>query len=408
MGFKRSWVQIPPARGLFSILARCSTRSLALPCALMLSAGIVGLPNVGKSTLFNAVTRTHKAPAENYPFCTIDPNLGIVSVPDPRLEKLAQISKSPKITPTAIEFVDIAGLVKGASAGEGLGNQFLSHIREVDAIVQVVRCFENADVHHVSGTIDPIRDIEVINTELVLADLASLQKRRDRLQKEVRAGEKAAKIEDAVAEKILPHLDAGKPAITAGLTPEEKSVARNFFLLTSKPTLFACNVAETDLAAISAGDRANSAAKHVDLVQDYSQHHFGTEAIVISAQIESELVDLSEQETLEYLRGLGVKATGVNALIRAEYLLFGLRTFLTTGAKQTRAWTIHAGDKAPAAAGAIHSDFERGFIAAETIHYDDLVALGSIAKGREAGKLRIEGKDYEVRDGDVIFFRFNV
>jgi ribosome-binding ATPase len=374
----------------------------------MLSAGIVGLPNVGKSTLFNAVTRTHKAPAENYPFCTIDPNLGIVSVPDPRLEKLAQISKSPKITPTAIEFVDIAGLVKGASAGEGLGNQFLSHIREVDAIVQVVRCFENADVHHVSGTIDPIRDIEVINTELVLADLASLQKRRDRLQKEVRAGEKAAKIEDAVAEKILPHLDAGKPAITAGLTPEEKSVARNFFLLTSKPTLFACNVAETDLAAISAGDRANSAAKHVDLVQDYAQHHFGTEAIVISAQIESELVDLSEQETLEYLRGLGVKDSGVHALIRAAYHLLGLRTFLTTGDKETRAWTIHAGDKAAAAAGAIHSDFERGFIAAETIHYYDLVALGSIAKGREAGKLRIEGKDYEVRDGDVIFFRFNV
>src|ERR1700694_2656979 len=228
----------------------------------MLSAGIVGLPNVGKSTLFNAVTRTHKAPAENYPFCTIDPNLGIVSVPDPRLEKLAQISQSPKITPTAIEFVDIAGLVKGASAGEGLGNQFLSHIREVDAIVQVVRCFENADVHHVSGTIDPIRDIEVINTELVLADLASLQKRRDRLQKEVRAGEKAAKIEDAIIEKLLPHLDAGKPAVTLDLTPEEQEVARSFFLLTSKPTLFACNVAEADLAAISASDRANRAAKH--------------------------------------------------------------------------------------------------------------------------------------------------
>ena len=374
----------------------------------MLSAGIVGLPNVGKSTLFNAVTRTHKAPAENYPFCTIDPNLGIVSVPDRRLEKLAQISKSPKITPTAIEFVDIAGLVKGASAGEGLGNQFLSHIREVDAIVQVVRCFENADVHHVSGTIDPIRDIEVINTELVLADLASLQKRRDRLQKEVRAGEKSAKIENEVIEKLLPHLDAGKPAITADLTPEEKNIARNFFLLTSKPTLFACNVAETDLAAISASDRANRAAKHVDLVQDYAQHHFGTEAIVISAQIESELVDLSEQETLEYLRGLGVEDSGVHALIRAAYHLLGLRTFLTTGDKETRAWTIHAGDKAPAAAGAIHSDFERGFIAAEAIHYDDLVALGSIAKGREAGKLRIEGKDYEVRDGDVIFFRFNV
>jgi ribosome-binding ATPase len=374
----------------------------------MLSAGIVGLPNVGKSTLFNAVTRTHKAPAENYPFCTIDPNVGVVTVPDPRLEKLAQISHSQKIVPTAIEFVDIAGLVKGASAGEGLGNQFLSHIREVDAIVQVVRCFENADVHHVTGTIDPVRDIEVINTELVLADLASLQKRSDRLQKEVRAGEKAAKIENAIVEKLLPHLDAGKPAITAELSSDEKSIARNFFLLTSKPTLFACNVAETDLAAISAGDRTNRAAQHVDLVQDYAQHHFGTEAIVISAQIESELVDLSDQETLEYLRGLGVKDSGVHALIRAAYHLLGLRTFFTAGEKETRAWTIHAGDKAPAAAGAIHSDFERGFIAAETIHYDDLVALGSIAKGREAGKLRIEGKDYEVRDGDVILFRFNV
>ena len=374
----------------------------------MLSAGIVGLPNVGKSTLFNAVTRTHKAPAENYPFCTIDPTLGIVSVPDPRLEKLAQISRSPKITPTAIEFVDIAGLVKGASAGEGLGNQFLSHIREVDAIVQVVRCFENADVHHVSATIDPIRDIEVINTELVLADLASLQKRRDRLQKEVRAGSKQAKIDNAIIEKLLPHLDAGKPAITAVLTPEEKNIARNFFLLTSKPTIFACNVGESDLAAISQGDRSNAALQHVDLVQDYAKKHFATEAIVISAQIESELVDLSDQETLEYLRGLGVEDSGVHALIRAAYHLLGLRTFLTTGDKETRAWTIHSGEKAPAAAGAIHSDFERGFIAAETIHYDDLVALGSIAKGREAGKLRIEGKDYEVRDGDVIFFRFNV
>src|SRR5213082_1401020 len=215
----------------------------------MLSAGIVGLPNVGKSTLFNAVTRTHKAPAENYPFCTIDPNVGVVTVPDLRLDKLAEMSRSQKVVPTAIEFVDIAGLVKGASAGEGLGNQFLSHIREVDAIVQVVRCFENPDVHHVSGSIDPIRDIEVINTELVLADLASLQKRRDRLQKELRAGSKLAKAENAVMEKLLPHLDAGRPAVTADLTPEEKVVARAFFLLTSKPTLFACNVAESDLVA---------------------------------------------------------------------------------------------------------------------------------------------------------------
>ena len=374
----------------------------------MLSAGIVGLPNVGKSTLFNAVTRTHNAPAENYPFCTIDPNVGIVTVPDPRLQKLGELSKSKKIVPTAIQFVDIAGLVKGASAGEGLGNQFLSHIREVDAIVQVVRCFADADVHHVSATIDPVRDIEVINTELVLADLATLQKRHDRLQKEVRAGEKAAKIESAIADKLLPHLDAGKPAISGPLEPDEKVVARNFFLLTSKPTLFACNVAETDLAAVAKNDQSHAAVKYVDLVRDYAQHHFGTEAFIISARIESELVDLTEDEALEYLRGLGVEDSGVHALIRGVYHLLGLRTFLTTGEKETRAWTIHADEKAPAAAGAIHSDFERGFIAAETIAYDDLITLGSFAKAREAGKLRIEGKDYEVKDGDVMTFRFNV
>jgi len=374
----------------------------------MLSAGIVGLPNVGKSTLFNAVTRTHKAPAENYPFCTIDPNVGVVTVPDPRLSRLAEISHSQKIVPTAIEFVDIAGLVKGASTGEGLGNQFLSHIREVDAIVQVVRCFEDADIHHVGGTIDPIRDIEIINTELVLADLASLQKRKDRLQKEVRAGSKTAKAEDAITTKLLPHLDAGKPAITAELTPEEKEIERDFFLLTSKPTLFACNVAESDLAAISSGQIDNRAANRISGVQDYARHHFATEAVLISAQIESELVDLHENEAMEYLRGLGVEDSGVHALIRAVYHLLGLRTFLTTGEKQTRAWTIHAGEKAPAAAGVIHSDFERGFIAAETVHYDDLVGFGSFAKTREAGKVRMEGKDYVVRDGDVIFFRFNV
>ncbi|PYK41586.1 MAG: redox-regulated ATPase YchF [Verrucomicrobia bacterium] len=391
----------------------------------MLSAGIVGLPNVGKSTLFNALTRTHKAPAENYPFCTIDPNLGIVTVPDARLAKLAEISHSQKIVPTAIEFVDIAGLVKGASAGEGLGNQFLHHIREVDAIVQVVRCFEDSDVHHVSASIDPIRDIEVINTELVLADLASLQKRHDRLQKEVRAGDKAAKVESAIIEKLLPHLDRGKTAITAILTPEEKAIVREFFLLTSKPTIFACNVAESDLAVVAAhtergrngsfqsskagaGDAGYSTATHVRAVEDYARHHFATEAIVISAQIESELVDLGENEAMEYLRGLGVEDSGVHALIRAVYHLLGLRTFFTTGEKETRAWTIHAGDKAATAAGVIHSDFERGFIAAETVQYDDLVALGSIARGREAGKLRSEGKDYVVRDGDVIFFRFNV
>jgi GTP-binding protein YchF len=374
----------------------------------MLSAGIVGLPNVGKSTLFNAVTRTRKAQAANYPFCTIDPNLGVVTVPDSRLEALSKLSHSQKIIPAAIEFVDIAGLVKGASAGEGLGNQFLSHIREVNAIVQVVRCFENADIHHVSGTIDPIRDIEVINTELVLADLASLQKRHDRLQKEVRAGSKTAKAEVAVIDKLLPHLDSGKPAITLELIPEEKEIAREFFLLSSKPTLFACNVAESDLAPISQELETNAASQHVRAVQEYARNHFATEAVVISAQIESELVDLSEAEAQEYLRDLGVEGSGVSALIRAVYHLLGLRTYLTTGEKETRAWTIRAGDKAPAAAGVIHSDFERGFIAAETVHFDDLVALGSFAKARESGKLRIEGKDYVVRDGDVVEFRFNV
>ncbi len=374
----------------------------------MLSAGIVGLPNVGKSTLFNAVTRTRKAQAANYPFCTIDPNLGVVTVPDARLDVLAKLSHSQKIIPAAIEFVDIAGLVKGASAGEGLGNQFLSHIREVNAIVQVVRCFESGDIHHVSGTIDPVRDIEVINTELILADLASLQKRRDRLQKEVRAGSKTAKAEMAVIEKLLPHLDSGKPAITLALSDEEKVTGRDFFLLTSKPTLFACNVAESDLAAIARKDETNAALRHVRAVEEYARSHFATEAVVISAQIESELVDLSEAEAAEYLRDLGVEGSGVGALIRAVYHLLGLRTYLTTGEKETRAWTIHEGDKAPAAAGVIHSDFERGFIAAETVHFDDLVSLGSFAKAREAGKLRIEGKEYVVKDGDVVEFRFNV
>jgi ribosome-binding ATPase YchF (GTP1/OBG family) len=391
----------------------------------MLSAGIVGLPNVGKSTLFNAVTRTHKAPAENYPFCTIDPNVGVVTVPDLRLARITQISQSKKITPTAIEFVDIAGLVKGASTGEGLGNQFLHHIREVDAIVQVVRCFEDSNVHHVSATIDPIRDIEVINTELALADLASLQKRRERLQKQLHAGEKTAKIENEIIEKLLAHLDLGKPAITGELNPEEKAIAGRFFLLTSKPTIFACNVAESDMAAVAgiadtgryessklakAGvtDSSHNAARQIQAVEDYAQHHFATEAVVISAQIESELVDLGEREALEYLHGLGVKDSGVHKLIRAVYHLLGLRTFFTTGEKETRAWTIHAGDKAPTAAGTVHSDFERGFISAETIHYDDLASFGSFAKAREAGKLRLEGKDYVVRDGDVILFRFNV
>ena len=374
----------------------------------MLSAGIVGLPNVGKSTLFNAVTRTRNAQAANYPFCTIEPNQGVVAVPDARLETLAIMSKSARKVPAAIEFVDIAGLVAGASQGEGLGNQFLSHIREVDAIVQVVRCFENGDIHHVSGSIDPVRDIEVINTELILADLASLQKRFERLQKQVRAGDKQAKAETALLEILIPHLNSGKPAITLEVGTEEKAFMRSFFLLSAKPTIFACNVSESDLGALSAGETGTTAAKNVAAVSNYVRAHLATEAVIISAQIESELADLSAEEAKEYLSGLGVSESGVGILIRAVFHLLGLRTYFTTGEKETRAWMIHAGDKAPAAAGVIHSDFERGFIAAETIHFDDLLQFGSFAKSREAGKLRIEGKEYPVKDGDVMEFRFNV
>ncbi len=373
----------------------------------MLKAGIVGLPNVGKSTLFNALTRTRKAEAANYPFCTIDPNTGVVQVPDGRLEALARLSKSQKIVPAAIEFVDIAGLVKGASKGEGLGNQFLSHIREVDAIVHVVRCFEDADVHHVSGGIDPIRDIEVIQTELVLADLASCQKRQERVAKLARGGDKQAKAEIALLEKVLPHLDAGRLASVLDVTPDEQKLLSEFFLLTSKKMLFACNVSESDLAALATGGHPPAKA-YVDAVSQYAAAHADTQAVTISAQIESELIDLSPEEAAEYLKGIGVEESGVGALIRAAYHLLGLRTYLTTGEKETRAWTIRNGDRAPAAAGVIHSDFERGFIAAEVVHFDDLIALGSHAKAREAGKLRIEGKEYEVKDGDVIEFRFNV
>jgi GTP-binding protein YchF len=371
----------------------------------MLSAGIVGLPNVGKSTLFNAVTRTRKAEAANYPFCTIEPNQGVVTVPDNRLDQLSALSKSQKTIPAVVEFVDIAGLVKGASQGEGLGNQFLSHIREVDAIVQVVRCFESSDIHHVSGTVDPLRDIEVVNTELILADLSTLQKRADRLQKQVRAGDKQAKAEAALIEKLLPSLNNGLPASSVSLSPEESALLRSFFLLTAKPTIFACNVAEGDLAAMLS---AKAPTGYVAQVNDYVRTHLNTEAVVISAQIESELVDLDAAEAAEYLASLGLTETGVGNLIRSVYHLLGLRTYLTTGEKESRAWTIHAGDKAPAAAGVIHSDFERGFIAAETVSFDDLIQLGSFAKAREAGKLRIEGKDYVVQDGDVMEFRFNV
>jgi len=358
----------------------------------------VGLPNVGKSTLFNAVTQTRKAMAANYRFCTIEPNTGVVTVPDERLDVLAKMSHSQKIVPAVFEFVDIAGLVKGASKGEGLGNQFLGHIREVDALIQVVRCFENANIEHVMDTVDPVRDIEIINTELVLADLESAEKRKTKQQKAAKSGDKKMLAEVALLEKIEAHLNTGKTVVTMDLTPEEKAIVKGFFLLTDKPTLFACNVAEEDLA------RADE-NKYVRQVRAYVGEHHDTGAVVVSAEIESELVTLSTEERTEYLAGLGVTDTGASNLIREAYHLLGLRTYLTTGEKETRAWTIHAGDKAPQAAGVIHSDFEKSFISAECVSYGDLVAAGSFAKARELGQLRTEGKEYVVQDGDVIEFK---
>ncbi|HEY1789475.1 MAG TPA: redox-regulated ATPase YchF [Verrucomicrobiae bacterium] len=367
----------------------------------MLKAGIVGLPNVGKSTLFNALTRTRKAEAANYPFCTIDPNVGVVTVPDARLEPLSKIAKTQTIIPAVIEFVDIAGLVKGASQGEGLGNKFLSHIREVDAIVQVVRCFEDADIHHVTGSVDPVRDIEIINTELGVADLDNVKKRREKLAKDVKRGDKTAVAENAVLVKLESALDAGKLALTVELTPEEKHIAKSFYLLTDKPTIFACNVKENELAGADKNP-------FVQKVTEYVKAHLACEAVVISAQIESDLSDLSAEEAAQFLKELGVNESGVGLLIRATYHLLGLRTYFTAGEKEVRAWTIHVGDTAPNAAGVIHSDFERGFIKAETVAYDDLIQCGSVAAAREKGLYRMEGKEYVVKDGDVMLFKFNV
>ena len=368
----------------------------------MLRAGIVGLPNVGKSTLFNALTRTRKAEAANYPFCTIEPNVGVVTVPDARLEPLAKLSKSERLVPATIEFVDIAGLVKGASQGEGLGNKFLQHIREVDAIVEVVRCFEDKDIVHVAGALDPVADIETIQTELVLADPETEARQTAKLEKTARGGDKEAKEALPVAEKLVAHFDQGRRAFTAPLSEDEKAIARRFFLLTMKPMLFACNVAETDLAT------AETASPHVRAVREFAKTHLGTEAVAVSALIEAELAELPDEEAREYLAHLGVSDSGVSSLIRAAYHLLGLRTFLTAGEKETRAWTIHAGDTAPQAAGVIHSDFEKGFIKAETVSYEDLVASGSTNAAKEKGLVRQEGKEYVVRDGDVVLFKFNV
>jgi GTP-binding protein YchF len=367
----------------------------------MLRAGIVGLPNVGKSTLFNAVTRTRKAESANYPFCTIDPNVGIVSVPDSRLEPLAKIAKTGVIVPAAIEFVDIAGLVKGASQGEGLGNKFLSHIREVDAIIQVVRCFEDGDVHHVAGSIDPVRDIETITTELVLADLESVQRRLEKVGKEAKRGDKTARLQEPLLKRLEGHLDQGKPAHTLKMTPEEKALAKEFFLLSGKPTLIAANVKRTGLAT------ANSNS-YVNRVREYARTHHACETVVISAQLESDLVDLSEGEAGAFLQEMGVQESGVGSLIRTAYHLLGLRNFFTAGEKQVRAWTIRKGTKAQEAAGKIHTDMQRGFIRAEVFSYEDLLACGTPARVREKGLFRLEGRDYIIQEGDIVYFRFHV
>lgn len=363
----------------------------------MLRAGIVGLPNVGKSTLFNALVANAKAQAANFPFCTIEPNVGVVAVPDERLQVLAKISESQDTVPTRVEFVDIAGLVKGASQGEGLGNQFLSHIREVDAIVQVVRCFEDDDIIHVSGSVDPKRDIEVINLELILADISQIEKRIDRARKTAK-NNKDAQIEVTALEKLLEGLNAGKAARQIELNEEETESIKGLGLLTGKPIIYAANVSEEELA---------TGNEYVDRVRAIAAQE-NAQVVVISAQVEAELVELDEVEKAEFLESLGVKEGGLKSLIRATYELLGLRTYFTTGPKETRAWTIKAGMLAPQAAGVIHTDFERGFIRAETIAYNDLVTTGSMKAAKEKGLVRSEGKEYLVQEGDVMLFLFNV
>lgn len=363
----------------------------------MLTAGIVGLPNVGKSTLFNALVANAKATAANFPFCTIEPNTGIVAVPDDRLKVLSKICNSAQTVPTRMEFVDIAGLVKGASQGEGLGNQFLSHIRAVDAIAHVVRCFDNDDIIHVAGSVDPIRDIDIINLELILADLAQIERRLDRTRKQAR-NNKEAQAEVDVLEKLVAVLNAGKPARQYSFTDEEAELVKGLELLTNKPIIYAANVSEDDLAT------GNS---YVEQVREIAEAE-NAKVVIVSAQVESELVDLSEEERADFLESLGVKEGGLKSLIRATYELLGLRTYFTSGPKETRAWTIIAGMLAPQAAGVIHSDFERGFIRAETVGYEDLVATGAMNVAKEKGLVRSEGKEYVVQEGDVLLFRFNV
>ncbi len=368
---------------------------------MALSVGIVGLPNVGKSTLFNALIQSAKAAAANYPFCTIEPNVGTVEVPDERLYKIAQLERSKKVTPTFIEFVDIAGLVRNASKGEGLGNQFLAHIREVDAIAMVLRCFENPDVVHVEGTVDPIRDAQIIDLELIAKDLETVEKRRERVEKMARLGDKKAKEELEMLETIRAILENMEPLRKHAreLSPETLEYARkNLFLLTTKPLMYVANVSEADLP------EGNELSKKVF---EYAQAE-SSPAVLVCAKLEEELIGLEKQEKEELLKSYGLEEPGLNKLIRSAYGLLDLITFFTAGEKETRAWTIKRGTKAPQAAGKIHSDFERGFIAAEVINYEDYIKVGSMAKAKELGLVRLEGKDYEVKNGDIIYFRFNV